>query len=154
MKCGEIWWTDLHEPRGSGTRYRRPVLIVQSDTFNRSTIKTVLTVALTSNTRLGSAPGNVALSRRESGLQRPSVANVSQVIALDRVFLTERVHRVAHQVLRRVDEGLGLVLGLLRAPDVSTWVAFQTPVGGSEHPRSRRRSATRLAFLSRSHLHS
>lgn len=119
--------------------YRRPVLIVQSDTFNRSTIKTVLTVALTSNTRLGSAPGNVALSRRESGLQRPSVANVSQVIALDRVFLTERVHRVADQVLRRVDEGLGLVLGLLRAPDVSTWVAFQTPVGGSEHPRSRRR---------------
>lgn len=112
MRRGEIWWADLREPRGSEPGYRRPVLIVQSDLFNRSRIETVLTVALTSNTRLGSAPGNVVLSRRESGLQRPSVANVSQLIALDRVYLTERVHKVTDQVLERVDEGLRLVLGL------------------------------------------
>ena len=112
MRRGEIWWADLREPRGSEPGYRRPVLIVQSDAFNRSSIKTVLTVALTSNTRLARAPGNVGLSTRDSGLQRASVVNVSQVIALDRAFLTERVHRIPDRVLRTVDEGLRLVLGL------------------------------------------
>lgn len=112
MKRGEIWWADLREPRGSEPGYRRPVLIVQSDLFNRSRIKTVLAVALTSNMRLGGAPGNIVLSRRDSGLQRSSVVNVSQVVALDRAFLTERVHRVTDQALRRVDAGLRLVLGL------------------------------------------
>lgn len=112
MKRGEIWWADLREPRGSEPGYRRPVLIVQSDAFNRSAINTVLTVALTSNRRLEGTPGNVALSKRDSGLQRPSVVNVSQVITLDRVFLTERVRRLTDRLLRRVDEGLLLVLGL------------------------------------------
>lgn len=115
MRRGEIWWADPREPRGSEPGYRRPVLIVQSDAFNRSSIKTVLTaalVALPSNTQLASAPGNVGLSTRDSGLQRASVVNVSQVIALDRAFLTERVLRIPDRVLRTVDEGLRLVLGL------------------------------------------
>lgn len=112
MRRGEIWWADLAEPVGSEPGYRRPVLIVQADEFNRSRIGTVVAVALTSNSRLGAAPGNVTLSRRESRLARESVANVSQIVTLDRTLLTERVHRVADHLLRRVDEGLRLVLGL------------------------------------------
>ena len=103
MKRGDIWWAELRDPAGSEPGYRRPVLIVQSDAFNRSRIRTVVAVVLTSNERVAAAPGNLALSRRESGLPRPSVVNVSQVVTLDRDFLAERVHTVTNRVLRQVE---------------------------------------------------
>jgi mRNA interferase MazF len=88
------------------------VLVVQSDHFNRSRIQTVLAVVITSNTQLAAAPGNVLLTRRQSGLNKDSVVNVSQVVTLDRSFLTERVRMVRRETLVCVEAGLRLVLDL------------------------------------------
>ncbi len=109
---GEIWWASLPEPRGSEPGYSRPVLVVQSDDFNRSRISTVIVVAITSNTRLAAAPGNVLLPSKASGLPKDSVANVSQLITLDKAFLTERVASLGKRELAAVEAGLNLVLGL------------------------------------------
>ena len=112
MGRGEIWWADLPEPRGSEPGYRRPVLIIQADAFNRSGIRTVIVAAITSNLRLAEAPGNVLLPPRLSGLPRDSVVNISQIFALDRSFLTEEVGRLPGKLLANVDAGLRLVLAL------------------------------------------
>lgn len=112
MERGEIWWASLPEPRGSEPGWRRPLLIVQSDAFNRSRIRTAIAVVLTSNERLAAAPGNVLLAGSETGLPRDSVANVSQIITVDRQFLTERVSRLSAAKLRQVEAGLRLVLSL------------------------------------------
>jgi mRNA interferase MazF len=112
MKRGEIWWASLREPSGSEPAYRRPVLILQADSFNRSKINTVIAAAITSNLRLAQAPGNVRLTTRQSGLKQDSVVNVSQVVTLNKSFLSARVDRIPAPKLREVDEGLRLVLGL------------------------------------------
>jgi len=112
LKRGEIWWATLPDPAGSEPGYRRPVLVVQADAFNQSAIRTVVCVALTSNLALAAAPGNVRLSPRESGLPRVSVANVSQIITMDKARLTRRIRLLAPGVLARVEVGLRLVLDL------------------------------------------
>ena len=99
-------------PRGSEPGFRRPVLVVQSDAFNRSRLRTALAVVLTSNARLLDAPGNVLLPAGATGLPKDSVANVSQVVTLDEDFLVERAGRVPVDRMARVDEGLRLVLAL------------------------------------------
>jgi mRNA interferase MazF len=109
---GEIWWADLPEPAGSGPGWRRPVLVVQHDAFNRSRIATVVAVALTGNLRLLDAPGNVLVPARLSGLPRDSVANVSQVVTLDRSLLTERAGALPRAVMTQVGAGLRLVLDI------------------------------------------
>ncbi len=109
---GTIWWADLGDPRGSEPGFRRPLLIVQADAFNRSRIQTVIAVVLTSNVRLLDAPGNVLVPAQVSGLPRDSVANVSQVITVDRSDLQELAGRLDTATLRRVDSGLRLVLNL------------------------------------------
>jgi len=117
MQRGEIWWADLSPPRGSEPGHRRPVLIVQADAFTKSEIRTVLVVILASNLRLSNAPGNVSLSRKTTGLSKTSVANVSQIVTLDKSFVRERVGKLSAPELRRIDAGLSLVLGL---PNSST----------------------------------
>ncbi len=112
MKRGEIWWASLPAPTGSGPGYRRPVLVVQSNPFNDSRIATVVVAVVTSNLALSEAPGNVRLTRSESGLQKPSVVNVSQLVTLDRSLLTRRVRSVPAGTMHRVDEGLRLALGI------------------------------------------
>ena len=112
MQRGEIWWADLAEPRGSEPGFRRPVLVVQSQAFNDSRIRTVVVVSITSNASLAAAPGNVRLSRRASRLPRESVVNVSQVMTLDRDFLTERISRLSSPTMTDVERGLRLVLSL------------------------------------------
>lgn len=112
MKRGDIWWASLHRPVGSEPGYRRPVLIIQTDAFTRSRINTVVAAVITANLRLAQAPGNVRLSRRASGLKQESVINVSQLITLDKSFLSERVGRIMPAKQREVDEGLRLVLAL------------------------------------------
>ena len=112
MNRGEVWWADLGKPRGSAPGYRRPVLIVQSNAFNRSRISTTIGVALSSNLRLLEAPGNVLIARRESGLPKDSVANVSQIITLDREVFTEKAGSLAASTMRAVEAGLRLVLDL------------------------------------------
>jgi len=102
----------LDEPRRSEPGFRRPVLIVQSDAFNRSRIRTVMAVVLTANLRLVDAPGNVLVPAKASGLSKDSVANVSQVVTVDKKFLTELVGRIRGSLQSGVDAGLRLVLGL------------------------------------------
>ena len=112
VERGQVWWANLDEPRGSKPGFRRPLLVVQDDAFNRSRIRTVIAVVLTSNLRLLEAPGNVLLPARASGLPKDSVANVSQVITLDRDVLAEPAGRIRGQTLKDVENGLRLVLGL------------------------------------------
>jgi mRNA interferase MazF len=112
VERGQIWWADLGEPDGAEPGSNRPVLVVQSDAFNRSRIHTVIGVVLSTNARLIDAPGNVLLPAKATGLPKDSVANVSQVITVDRDFLVELAGRVRGQVLKDVENGLRLVLGL------------------------------------------
>ncbi|MEO8570074.1 MAG: type II toxin-antitoxin system PemK/MazF family toxin [Chloroflexota bacterium] len=108
---GEVWWADLGSPIGSGPGYRRPVLIVQGDAFNRSALATTVVVPLSSNTHWADAPGNVLLTARSTRLDRPSVANVSQIVAVDRNLLTERVGKISEAKLGLVLTGIDIVLG-------------------------------------------
>lgn len=108
---GEVWWADLGEPAGSEPGFRRPVVVVQGDAFNASALRTVVCVALTSNLKWAEAPGNVSLAARATGLPRPSVANVSQLVTLDRSALTERAGRLSASSLELVLAGIGVVLG-------------------------------------------
>ena len=112
MKRGQIWWAELSEPIASEPGYRRPLIIVQSNDFNRSRINTVVTVTITSNLRLAMAPGNVKLSVEKTGLRRESVANVSQIITIDKQFLGEKIGQVDHGAMQQIDEGIKLVLSL------------------------------------------
>jgi len=112
MTRGEIWWATLPAPSASEPGYRRPLLVVQSDDFNRSTISTVIAVVITSNLNLAEAPGNVLLSRKSTGLPKKSVANVSQLITVDKSFLSERAGRINPELLQEVEAGIRLVLSL------------------------------------------
>jgi mRNA interferase MazF len=112
MKRGDLWWAELPVPRGSEPGFRRPVLIVQSDPFNQSRIRTVLVAVVSSNAALADAPGNVFLPKRQSHLPKDSVVNVSQLLTLDRSFLTERLGKVPPKLMAAIDEGLRLVLGV------------------------------------------
>ena len=108
---GEVWWADLPAPTGSGPGFRRPVVVVQGDALNRSRIATVVCVPLTSNLRWGTAPGNVLLPARLTGLSKDSVANVSQIITLDKHLLTERAGKLPHAKLELVFSRIDVVLG-------------------------------------------
>lgn len=112
VRRGEMWWAALPPPSGSGPGYRRPVLIIQTNEFNRSHLRTVLAVVITSNVRLAQAPGNVLLSQQETGLAKDSVANVSQIITLDKEFLGECVGTLPGGLLRKVEAGIRLILGV------------------------------------------
>jgi mRNA interferase MazF len=101
----------LPEPAGSEPGYRRPVVIVLSDILNSSRIRTVICVAITSNLALAGAPGNVLLAQAESQLLRDSVANVSQIVTLDRSTLTERISQLPSETLEDILDGIELVLG-------------------------------------------
>jgi mRNA interferase MazF len=110
MQRGDIWWANLPEPTGSASGYRRPVVVIQADAFTRSRIATIIIVAITSNLRLATAPGNVFLPATESGLPKDSVINVSQIITLDKAMLDEYVDRISATTLTQVEEGIRLVL--------------------------------------------
>lgn len=108
---GDVWWADLAEPAGSGAGFRRPIVVVQGNALNRSRIATVVCVPLTSNTVWAGAPGNVLLSSRTTGLPKDLVANVSQIIAVDRSLLTERVGRLGSKPRAQILHGIDVVLG-------------------------------------------
>lgn len=108
---GDVCWASLLDPVRSGPGFRRPVVIVQGDAFNASRISTAVVVPLSSNRRLGAAPGNVVLPAATTGLPKDSVANVSLIVAIDRELLTERVGRLTDSHLDRIMAGIDLVLG-------------------------------------------
>jgi mRNA interferase MazF len=112
MRRGEIWWASLSDPSGSSPGFRRPLLIISADSFNQSRINTVIAAVITSNVHLAAAPGNVPIPVRGTGLSRPSVVNVSQVITVDRAFLTERVGKLSSELMTQVEQGLRLALSL------------------------------------------
>ena len=112
MERGTVWWAQLPDPVASEPGFRRPVVIIQSNAFNRSRIRTVVVVVLTSNLRLAEAPGNVLIAATESGLPKDSVANVSQIITIDRKFLTEKGGRLPSRIMKSIDDGIRLVLSL------------------------------------------
>jgi mRNA interferase MazF len=108
---GDVWWADLGQPVGSEPGFRRPVVVVQGDSFNGSALRTVVAVPLTSNLRWAEAPGNVRLSTLATGLPRDSVANVSQLVALDKSILVERVGKLPSAKFDLVLAGIDTVLG-------------------------------------------
>ncbi|HXV63027.1 MAG TPA: type II toxin-antitoxin system PemK/MazF family toxin [Vicinamibacteria bacterium] len=110
VRQGDIWWCDLPAPTGSGPGFRRPVLVVQGDPLNRSQIHTVVCVPLTSNLIWKDAPGNVVLRRADTRLEKDSVANVSQIIAVDRNLLSEHVDKISGRLLEGILEGIDVVL--------------------------------------------
>ena len=112
MDRGTVWWAELPQPVASEPGFRRPVIVVQSNAFNRSRIKTTMVVVVTSNLRLADAPGNVSLPAISTGLPKDSVANVSQVITIDKDFLIEQCGRLTSQLMKEIDEGLRLSLSL------------------------------------------
>lgn len=108
---GEVWWADLAQPIGSAPGYRRPVIVIQGDAFNRSGIATVVCVPLTSNLKWANVPGNVLLPARSTNLPKGSVANVSQPVTLDRGVLTECAGKLSQQKLQLILSGIDIVLG-------------------------------------------
>lgn len=109
---GDIWWADLPEPIGSSPGYRRPVLVVQDDEFNKSVINTVIVASITGNTKIAKAKGNVFLTSQQSGLSKDSVVNVSQLLTIDKSLLIEYVGPLSESKIEQVDEGLRLALSL------------------------------------------
>jgi mRNA interferase MazF len=108
---GDVWWADLPEPRGSAPGLRRPVVVVQGDALNRSRVATVVCVPLTSNLRWADAPGNVLLTSRTTGLPKDSVANVSQIVAVDKSILIERAGKLSRAKAELILSGIDVVLG-------------------------------------------
>ena len=108
---GEVWWAELPAPTGAGPGFRRPVVVVQGDALNRSRISTVVCVPLTSNLKWAGAPGNVSLPARLTGLPKDSVANVSQIVSVDKNLLARRMAKLPPAKLQLLLSGIGIVLG-------------------------------------------
>jgi mRNA interferase MazF len=112
MRRGDLWWTDLGEPRGSGPGKRRPIVIVQSDAYNTTRIRTAVVAVVTSNTRLATMPGNVFVPAGLSGLPRDSVVNITQLATVDRDDLSDHIGVLPAHLLFEVDRGLRRLLAL------------------------------------------
>ncbi len=112
MMYGEIWWADLGLPYGSEPGFKRPVVIIQDNAFNRSKIQTVIVVAITTNLNLEEAPGNVFLEKSISKLSKDSVINISQISTIDKKRLIEQVSILPVDLISEIDYGLKLILNL------------------------------------------
>jgi mRNA interferase MazF len=108
---GDIWWAELPVPSGSEAGFRRPVVVVQGNPINRSRIATVVCIPLTSNLTWAGAPGNTLLPAKVTRLPKDSVANASQVFAIDRSFLTARVSKLGPKLLEQILTGIDVILG-------------------------------------------
>jgi mRNA interferase MazF len=108
---GEVWWAELPDPVGSGVGFRRPVVVVQGNSLNRSRVATVVCVPLTSNVTWADAPGNTPLSAKATGLPKPSVANATLIVALDRSVLNRRIGMLAPRLVEQILQEIDVVLG-------------------------------------------
>lgn len=109
---GDIWWTDLPVPIGSGPGYRRPAVIISADRFNRSRIRTVVVAIVSSNVARARAAGNVLIKKSRDGLRQDSVVNITSLFTIDRALLLERCAVLTAEQMKAVDEGLRLSLDL------------------------------------------
>jgi len=112
LERGNIYWADIVTPRGSEPGYRRPIVIISANGFNTSRIGTVLAVAITSNTKLSNAPGNIFLSSEDSGLPKDSIINISQILTLDKSYIGEQITNLPRVVINDLENSLRLVLDL------------------------------------------
>lgn len=112
IRQGDLVWVRLPPPRGSEPAGRRPAVVVQSDLFNRSRINTVLIAAITSNLKYERLPGNVRLLRGEGGMPKSSVINLSQIHAIDRAYIDEKIGTVSEAKLSQIQGGLRILFGL------------------------------------------
>ena len=112
MERGEVWWANLQPPRGSEPGYSRPVVIIQANRYNVSNLHTVIVAVITGNIKLSSSPGNVFLAEGVAGLKKDSIVNVTQLLTLDRIFLTEFMGNIPPRLLAAVDAGLRLAMSL------------------------------------------
>ncbi|MGI8542508.1 MAG: type II toxin-antitoxin system PemK/MazF family toxin [Aridibacter sp.] len=112
MERGQIWWADLPEPRGSSPGYEHPIVIIQSDDFNKTNINTVIGAVITSNLVLAEMPGNVLIKKNQSELTKDSVVNVTQIVTIDNTELLEYVGKISERKMEQIERGLRLVLSL------------------------------------------
>ena len=112
MTRGEIWWADFEIPFGSEPGFKRPILVVQDDAFNRSNIATIVVLPLSTNLLLAQAPGNVFFKKGKTGLPKDSVLVTSHIHSIDRARLSDRIGKIAESAFEEVEEGLLLVLGI------------------------------------------
>jgi mRNA interferase MazF len=112
MTHGEIWWAQFGIPFGSEAGFKRPVLIVQDNSFNESKIRTIVVVPLTTNLQLAEAPGNVLLKKKDSKLTEDSAIIVAQLYAMDRERFIEKVTKIDSDIMEKVESGIKLVLGI------------------------------------------
>ena len=112
MTHGEIWWAQFGVPFGSEPGFKRPVLIVQDNSFNESKIKTIVVVPLTTNLRLAEAPGNVLVKKKDSKLTEDSTIVVAGLYAIDRERFVEKVSKISNEIMEKVEDGIKLVLGI------------------------------------------
>lgn len=112
IERGQIWWADLPEPRGSSPGYEHPIVIIQSDDFNKTNINTVIGAVITSNLVLAEMPGNVLIKKNQSELTKDSVVNVTQIVTIDNTELLEYVGKISERKMEQIERGLRLVLSL------------------------------------------
>jgi len=112
MIRGELWWADLGVPFGSEPGYKRPVLIIQSDFFNKSKINTTIVVPLTTNLLFADAPGNILITKSESKLEKDSVITISQIEVIDRQRLIEKITKIDKDIMEKVENNIMFILGI------------------------------------------
>ena len=112
MIRGEIWWADLGIPFGSEHGFKRPVVVIQDDAFNRSEIQTVIVASVTTNLNSADAPGNVYIEIEESGLPKNGVVNISQITTIDKRRLTEKVGFLSQSSMSEIDYGIKLIFNI------------------------------------------
>jgi mRNA interferase MazF len=113
MIRGEIWWAELPSPRGSEPAKRRPVLVIQGDTFNRSALNTVICAVITSNLRLADAPANILLGKADSGLDKTLVINFSQIVTIDKFFFTQMISMLPKPLVLKIDASIKRIFDIV-----------------------------------------
>ena len=112
IRRGDLCWADPGQPRGSAPAFRRPVVVVQAEPYNRSKLRTVVVAVLTTNQRFAAMPGNVLMPAALTGLPADSVVNVTQIATVDRTDLEDRIGAVPIWLMDEIDRGLRRVLAL------------------------------------------
>jgi mRNA interferase MazF len=112
MIRGEIWWVDYGIPYGSEPGYRRPVLIMQNDFFNKSKINTTIVVPLSTNILLADVPGNMFINKKNSKLTKDSVILISQISVIDKERLLEKISKVNREIMEKIENNIMFILGI------------------------------------------
>jgi len=112
MTRGELWWADFGVPFGSEPGYKRPVIIIQNDYFNRSNINTAIVFPLTTNMVYADAPGNIVFNKNESKLKKDSVITISQIEVIDRQRLIEIINKIDKIIMNQIENNIMFVLGI------------------------------------------